>query len=62
MPEITENTKLKWWHYILLAIAVVISYVVACTLFILLTIPIAIDEVMQKLRKIKGSKLNAKQE
>jgi hypothetical protein len=60
MPEITENTKLKWWHYILLAVAVVISYIIACILFILLTIPIAIDEVIQKLRKIKGSKLNAK--
>jgi len=56
-----KTKKLRWWHYILLAVAVVIIYVVVCVLLVLLAIPIGIDEVLQALRKRKGSNVNAKQ-
>jgi len=56
-----KTKKLRWWHYMLLAITVVIIYVVVCVLLVLLTIPIGIDEILQALRKRKGSKSNAKQ-
>jgi uncharacterized membrane-anchored protein len=55
-----KTKKLKWWHYMLLAIAVVIIYAVVCVLLVLLAIPIGIDEMLQALRKRKGSKTNAK--
>ena len=53
-----ENKKLKWWQHAILAIVVVTAYVAACVLLVLLTIPIAVDEVLQMIRKIKGSKTN----
>jgi len=53
-----ENKKLKWWHHAILAIIVVTAYVAACVLLVLLLIPIAIDEVLQMIRKTKGSKTN----
>jgi uncharacterized membrane protein len=56
-----KTKKLKWWQYILLMMAVSITYVVACVLLLLLLIPIGIDEMLQALRKRKGSKANAKQ-